>query len=191
MNARATERATLVLRRKRRRTVESAALAAASAALALVAALFSLALAAALGIGAAFELGLAVLAFLGRRELIGRLALQPDAYVLPEVKRYGCRLVRPRERERLARGIMSALDEAQSSQPHSLLLPERLVTYASELEALARELLSPAAHVQPTSAVACLRLLTRGVESPLYNPNLPPEDLGSILYRIRAGIRAG
>jgi hypothetical protein len=56
---------------------------------------------------------------------------------------------------------------------------------------LAHELAAPAARVEPATAVACRRLVTRPVESPLYNPNLPEEDLRALLLRIRAGITSG
>jgi hypothetical protein len=42
--------------------------------------------------------------------------------------------------------------------------------------------------VQPATAVACRRLVTHPVQSPLYNPNLPEEDLAALLLRIRSGI---
>ena len=67
----------------------------------------------------------------------------------------------------------------------------RAAIYGQQLETPARELASPAARVEPAMAVACRRLLTRPVESPLYNPNLPEEDLRALLLRIRAGISHG
>jgi hypothetical protein len=42
--------------------------------------------------------------------------------------------------------------------------------------------------VAPTSAAACRRLVGRTADSPLYNEELPPEDLTAALFRIRAGI---
>lgn len=77
---------------------------------------------------------------------------------------------------------------ADSYTPHSLYLGDRVALVAHELEALARELASPARSVAPASAVACRRLLTHMTESPLYNPRLPVDDLHVALRRIRAGI---
>ena len=49
---------------------------------------------------------------------------------------------------------------------------------------------APSARVEPATVVACRRLLTRPVQSPLYNPNLPDEDLAALVFRIRAGINS-
>jgi hypothetical protein len=73
-------------------------------------------------------------------------------------------------------------------QPLQLHLGVRTANYAHQLEMLARELGAPSARIEPATAVACRRLLTRPVESPLYNPNLPEEDLRAALIRIGAGI---
>jgi hypothetical protein len=48
--------------------------------------------------------------------------------------------------------------------------------------------MSPESCVQPVSLATCRRLLTMASDSPLYNENLPAVDLGSALFRIRAGI---
>ena len=60
----------------------------------------------------------------------------------------------------------------------------------ANLRALAGDLAAPTAAIHPPSAVACRRLLTHAVESPLYNPRLPADDLALALKRIRAGIEA-
>jgi hypothetical protein len=143
----------------------------------------------ALAVGAALQLGAAVVFWLSRRERIERLALDPSAYVIPAVALFGARVCALRERRRLAAFIDAVVHER--GHPLELHLVGRAGHYAQMLDALARELASPAARVEPAVAVACRRLLTRPVESPLYNPNLPEEDLRALLLRIRAGISSG
>jgi hypothetical protein len=174
------------LDRLRRRALQAAALAAAAGVVALLAGLLFAPLALAMAVGAVAEIVLAVGALYGRRQLVARLALQPAAYVIPEVAAYGTRAAELCQRARLAEWIVEVLAEAGS--PHSLYLGERVRVVAHELEALAHDLVSPVKSVEPVSAVACRRLLTRMTESPLYNPRLPLEDLQLALHGIRAGI---
>jgi Zn-dependent alcohol dehydrogenase len=143
----------------------------------------------ALGVGCLLLVGIAVVLWLVRRERIERLALDPAAYAIPAVARFGARACALRERRRLASVIQAVVRER--GHPLELHLVIRTSRHAQQLEALARELASPAARVQPPIAVACRRLITRPVESPLYNPNLPEEDLQALLLRIRAGISTG
>jgi hypothetical protein len=142
----------------------------------------------ALGIGAVFEAMLAFAFWFDRRELIERLALDPTAYTIPAVARFGSRIAALRERERLAAWIRSVACEPERAG--SFHLSDRARAFAREFETVAQELARPAASVQAPVAVACRRLLTRPVQSPLYNPNLPEEDLAALLRRIRAGIAA-
>lgn len=174
------------LDRARRRALEAAALAAATATLAAVASALWAGLVVPLAAGAGIEILLAGASLVQRRERIARLALAPEAYVLPEVGRYGRRLAEPRQRERLSASISRLLAEVHV--PGNLFLAERVRKVARELEAIARALLRPAASVEPASVVACHRLLTHAVESPLYNPRLPAADLELALARIRAGL---
>ena len=60
---------------------------------------------------------------------------------------------------------------------------------AEEIHAAAQELMAPGSSVQPVCLATCRRLLTMATDSPLYNENVPAVDLGSALYRIRAGIQ--
>ena len=72
-------------------------------------------------------------------------------------------------------------------------MPQTLDATLNQLRyfaALAEELASPHLSVSPQGAVECRRLLTRGVESPLYNQEVPEEDLRAALLRIRAAISA-
>jgi hypothetical protein len=180
------EHAAHELRRRRRRGVTAAALAVAAGAVTLPALALSTPFALALAAGGLFERVVALEAVHARRQLIARLALHPAAYELPEVAAYGTRAAALPQRARLAAWIFEIVAEARS--PHSLYLGDRVDLVAHDLQALARELVSPGRSVAPESAVACRRLLTRMTESPLYNPGLPLEDLQLALHRIRAGI---
>lgn len=121
-----------------------------------------------------------------RVEYLERLAVDGEAYRIPAVRRFGERLTRPRERHRLATGL--ALVVELSEGPFGLVSPQRFAACVSELEALARQFDDREIQVLPTSIATCRRLLGRTTESPLYNEDLPPEDLTAALYRIRSGI---
>jgi hypothetical protein len=184
--ARALDDAAERIRDKRRRVFESVLLAAACGLLTWLALGPRPALAYSLAAGAAFEALVALWALLSRRGLIARLALEPDAYAIPEVEAYGASITRPRQLAILARGIRSMVRDAL--RPDSLYLGDRVIRYARELEAVARDLVAPGARVHPSSVARCRRLLTEAAESPLYNPKLPAEDIPQIVRRIRAGI---
>jgi hypothetical protein len=116
--------------------------------------------------------------------LVSRLALDPAAYAIPAVREYGARLAR--ERASLGAWLVEVLDEA--GRPDSMYLADRVAHYAEEIHAAAEELMAPGSSVQPVCLATCRRLLTMATDSPLYNENVPAVDLGSALYRIRAGI---
>jgi hypothetical protein len=139
-----------------------------------------------LGAGAALELLLAGARWVRCRERVERLALEPAAYTIPAVARFGARASALRERRRLAHCLDAMVHDR--GHPLELHLIIRASSYAQHLEALAQELASPTMRIEPAMAVACRRLITRPVESPLYNPNLPEEDLRALLIRIRGGI---
>jgi hypothetical protein len=188
MHARELEAAAETLERKRRQVVHAFVAAVTVAAVAIAIGPSFTRIGLVLGIGAAFEVLLACAFWFDRRELIERLALDPAAYVIPAVASFGSRVAALRERERLAAWIRSVACEPE--RPGSFHLPDRARAFAREFETVAQELARPTATVQAPVAVACRRLLTRPVQSPLYNPNLPEEDLAALLRRIRAGIAA-
>lgn len=122
--------------------------------------------------------------FRARSEQIAQLALERAAYAIPDVARYGrsCN----RERKRLAAWLAEVVADARL--PGSLYLADRVARFGRDLDRLASDLATSAA-IDPVSAVACRRLLTHAVDSPLYNERLPAEDLLVVLQRIRAGIQ--
>ena len=70
------------------------------------------------------------------------------------------------------------------------LLYEARLLAAAELEALASELDDEELELDPACAVACMRLLSDVVTSPLLNSALPPQDLRSRVVQIRSGFTA-
>lgn len=187
MNAREVEATAYQLAHGRMRIRETFGVAAACSMIALVTLPFSLGVASACAAGAVTGYLVAFVSVLSRRDQIARLALDPVAHELPEVSRFANRLASHLERERLAAWIVEILREA-ASIPGNLYLSARVVRYAEELAALGRDLSDPDAEIRPASAAAVHLLLTRAVESPLYNPAVPADRLPAIIANIRLGI---
>jgi hypothetical protein len=182
---RVAERLDGIRHRRRSRLVMS--LAAGAGAIAALLASPTLTLPISLGAGVVVMLLLAFSDTCRHRELLAHLALNPTAYVVPEVQRYGDELVAPRGRQRLAASLERLISHAGT--PASYCIGERVHAFQKEFEALAASLRSPRSHVEPTSVALCWRLLTRAAESPLYNREIPADDLGFQVQRIQAGIR--
>ena len=191
MTAREIERAASEIRGKRRTALERFVVAIVAAALVAPALQLSGALSVATALGAGALAALGALALTGRRLLLERLALEPDALEIPEVRAFGERLTTPDARARLAAAIRSMVKDAfqPASRLRCLFLVDRVAAYARELDAIARDLCSPTVRVDPVTAARCQWLLTNAVENPLYDRRLPAEELGSILRRIRAGLK--
>ncbi len=186
MTAREVEQAAARLAEKRQRAKHELVVAVGAALLSLACARFSVRLAVGCGAGAVVGGVIAGGTWANRRTLLEGLALAPAAYAIPEVANLGSQLTAIDQREQLASWIRSLI--GGNEQPLELHLCDRTRAHAPELEAVAREISVPAADVHPASAMACRWLLTRPVQSPLYNPHLPEEDLTAVLLRIRAGI---
>jgi hypothetical protein len=84
------------------------------------------------------------------------------------------------------RRTFAALIRSTVTQPGPAVAA-RLDAVAQELEALASELEDDRLALDPACAVACRRLLSDLVESPLLNPALPAQDLRSRVRQIRSG----
>jgi hypothetical protein len=119
-------------------------------------------------------------------ELLERLATDAAAYSIPAVRRFGERIVDPRERRRLAQLIDDLVDHGGSSL--TLGVTERLTTHRTELREIARALANPLNTPRPTIVASCRRLLTRAAESPLYNDRLPDDELTAVVRQIHIGI---
>lgn len=89
-------------------------------------------------------------------------------------------------RDRLAASINTLIADARL--PYGICLSDRVALVEDQLRWLARELATPDVPVQSRSLVSCLRLLSHGVESPLFNAGVPVEQLQATLLRIRFGI---
>ena len=191
MTARDVERAAGQLRLRRERAGHCALGALAALALAPLLWQVSLGLALGLAVAALVLAGRALVELAWRRERVQELATVPEAHAIPEVRAFGVRLARPQERAKLAESIASMV--RQSLQPGAcrqcLFLADRVREYARELDTLARDLAAPWAVVDPTALATCRRLLTHAAGNPLYDRRVPKEELGSILRRIRAGLR--
>jgi len=181
MVARAVEDAGRRLHDLRREEWEEGAVAAVAFALALAASTVRPEFALPLLVGGAFVASRAVLAGWRRWDLFDRLLVEPDAYAIPEVRARGEQEADMANRRSLSRVIRRQLERGDYP---------RIAASADELAALAEELLDPRLVLDPASAVACSRLLTDGVTSPLFNAELPAEDVRSRLVQIRAGFHA-
>jgi hypothetical protein len=187
MNAREVEASAYDLSRRRKRIHESLGFATGCAVVAAAAAPFALAVATAFAAGAATGLLTAMFSALGRQDRIAQLALDPLAHELPEVSRYANRLTGQLERERLAQWIVEMVTEA-AYIPDSWYLSARVISYADELAELGEALADPRTQIRPASAAALHLLLTQAVDSPLYNPAVPDDQLPAIIANIRVGI---
>ncbi len=187
MDARSLGDAGAELASLRRLAVQRLAVALGAALVAGPVALLDASLAVAVGAGAVFEAILALASATRRRALIASLALHREAYLLPEVRRYGTALTTMESRRALARSIAASLRDASRRRAGPELI-DRVTWQATSLAALAKALIEPANAVEPTAMAACLRLFTDGRMSPLLNPALPRGELDGMLRRIHASI---
>jgi hypothetical protein len=118
-----------------------------------------------------------------RNELIRRWAVHRDAYELPSVAAYGAKISSAENVARLAAWLREVLETC--GDPLTWVPSARIRACRDEIAALADELVSPDHSLSPDGAAECQRLLTRMVESPLYNEQLPEEDLRAAIFRIR------
>lgn len=116
-----------------------------------------------------------------RWDLVARLAGEGDALVIPEVLAYAKRHATMDSRRCFAASIRSRLPR------HGYEVDARIVAAADVLEALADELEDESLELDPTAAVACMRLLSDPSDSPLLNLRVPGENLRSRVCQIRAG----
>jgi hypothetical protein len=151
--------------------------------------LYSGAMALSLLAGMACALVLVAVDTLRSRELLAGLALNRQAYTLPEVRRYGRKLTMASGRARLATALERVLTNAGT--PGCYYLSDRVEKFRADIDAVVVALRTPGALVEPVSVARCWRLLTRAAESPLYNGRIPEDDLGFEVKRIRAGIQLG
>jgi hypothetical protein len=110
-------------------------------------------------------------------DLVDRLADEPDAYALAEVRAYASRETTMDRRRRFAAGIRHELESGRIA----------FADAASELEALAAQLDDESLELSPECAVTCARLASDPARSPLLNAELPSGTIAPTVRRIRAG----
>jgi hypothetical protein len=132
------------------------------------------------GLGGAF---LAMRAFWRRWDLLDRLLLEREAYLIEEVGRRARHLAELDNRRSLAASIRWRLENASALRDST----GRLHRLAPELAELARELDDESLELDPLRAVECERMLTDGTSSPLVDGLTPVEDVLARILRIRAG----
>jgi hypothetical protein len=113
-----------------------------------------------------------------RWDLLDRLLVEPDAYVIPDVRRRAERQAGMANRRSLSRSIRFQLELGTNP---------RVVSAAGELAGLADELDDAQLELAPACACACRRLLNDDLASPLINSGLPADDVRSQLRQIRGG----
>lgn len=116
-------------------------------------------------------------------DLLDRLADDRDAYSIPAVRAYAARDARMDRRLVYAAHIRSWIEQPPLSSDG------RIVEFADALEALACELEDTDLDLEPACAIACRRFVTEPMVTPLLNPEIPSDDFGSTIVRIRAGFR--
>jgi hypothetical protein len=131
---------------------------------------------------------LAIGVYIARRRRLATMALSPDLVALADLAGERRRLQSARTRRALAAGLRRTADPNQppSRLDPSPVLVDRIQTVRAELLALA-DALEQTRTPDPASVAQLRELLTNGT-SPLYNPNLPADDLHTTLAHARAGI---
>jgi hypothetical protein len=139
------------------------------------------ALAVPLFLGGLFVGAMGTRAMWRRWDLVEQLAGERDAYVISEVFAFASREATMERRLSFAALIRGRLEEARH------VTDARVLCATDDLEALASELEDERLALEPASAVACMRLLSDVLRSPLLNQAVPSEDLRSRVLQIRSG----
>jgi hypothetical protein len=182
MSAREVEQLGRRLRDLNERTISDLALAGAAFAVALLATQVRSDLVLPMLIGALVLTALGVVALVRRHLLVEDAAVNCDAYLLPEVRRFGERVASPEHRRECAAQIRRTL-----AVPPELASP-RVEANRGTLEELRVDLERPDLELQPVCAVALERLLHEGG---LHDGALPADELRSRLTQILAGFGGG
>ncbi len=177
MTARQIDGAAAQLHELRVQTVERLGLAAVAFALALTATQLRPALAVPLLLGAMAMTFLGVRALVRRWFLLEDLALEPEAYELADVRRFGVRAASPERQRVLAHSLRAVMEESTS------FVAARVAAVRPELEEIVDALENDPSTLKPQAAVA----LERGLhECPLLlrDASLPVTELRCRLRRL-------
>jgi hypothetical protein len=183
MYARSVDEASTRLRELRHEEWEQLGLGALALALAVVATRIEPSLAVPLFLGGLAVGALGVRAMWRHWDLLDRLAIERESYVIAEVRAYATREATMGRRRSFAAMIRALLEEPPGAA-------DRFGDARAELEALASELDDEELTLDPACAVACMRLLTDLETSPLLNATLSSQALRSRVRQIRAGFGA-
>jgi len=123
-----------------------------------------------------------------RERRLSTLAIFPELAQLPDLARKRKQLQSARNRRALAAGLRRTATETHPSHRFDVcpILTDRVAAVRPELLKLARTLERTEAP-DPASIALIHELLTSGT-SPLYNPNIPADELHTNLARARDGI---
>jgi hypothetical protein len=125
-----------------------------------------------------------------RERRLMALAIFPELSQLPDLAAKRKRLVSSRNRRRLASWLRQTAAPSQPSRRFDCCpaLPDRVAAVRPALLTLATTL-EQSTDPDPASVALIHELLAHGC-GPLYNPNVPVDDLYAILTRAQAGIAA-
>jgi hypothetical protein len=179
MTARQVDQAAKRLRDLRAQTVADLVLAAGAFGLALTASRLWPDLAMPLLIGAIGVAFLGMRALVRRTFLVEDLAVDREAYVIPDVREFGLRAASPEHRRLLARSVRAALTESSSE------VSARLAAVRDELEQLIAALEDDRLGWEPRAAVTLERWLSDPAGS-FRDPSVPVVELRSRLRSILA-----
>ena len=131
---------------------------------------------------------LAISTHVARRRRLATMALSPELVQLPHLESERKRLQSAGTRRALAAGLRRTADPVQPSRrldPCPVLV-DRVAAVRAQLLELANDL--EQSQTPDPACVAVLRELLTNGSSPLYNPNVPADDLHTTLARARAGL---
>jgi hypothetical protein len=115
---------------------------------------------------------------------VRRCALYPDLAGIPIVKRYCRRLCSVRRRHGIARELRWLASPPTRALENDLVRWDRVTLVRGDLQALAQDV-ERAETVEPRTIVELTDLLSDGARSPLFNPEVPIEELTSRLLCLR------
>jgi hypothetical protein len=185
MYARAVEQSDARLRELRRAQWEGFGLSAVFLAAAFCASFFQPAFALPLLFGGVTGTVLAARAAYRSWDLLDRLVGEPDAYAIAEVRIRALAETTLERRHSLAISLRLLLNAPGSG------INARVAGAADDLEALIRDLDDDELVLDPAAAVACARLLSDPMNSPLLDARSPAEDVRSRVRHIRSGFDHG
>ena len=127
-----------------------------------------------------------------RRELLGALLTDRNAYEIDAVRRHATRFATPARRQRLGawlRKLVAVADgEEYAPSANVRAIDPRVEPRRERLLKLADALDNDGQEVHPASIALLHQLLTRPGISPLYNIGLTEDVLDLALHRVEAGI---